>query len=120
MNKKLFERINNNVHRGEDISIDIPDFNGEYFKVLNVFSLSRDYVKDNVLKSKEEIGKLEFDIRVPLTNNELEFLTDLYEYHINMDALDYCFGLITNLNATDLTLKYFAFKKNSFIKNKKK
>jgi len=111
MNKKLFERINNNVHRGEDISIEIPDFNGEYFKVLNVFSISRDFVKEKVLRSEHELGEFNFDIRTPLTNNELDLLTELYEYHINMDALDYNFGLITSLNATDLRLKYFAFKK---------
>ena len=117
MNKKLFERINNNVHRGEDISIDIPDFDGEYFKVINIFSISRDFVKEKVLRSKDELGEFVFDIRFSLTNNELEFLTELYEYHINMDSIEYKFGLITSLNATNLRLKYFAFKN---IKKEKK
>jgi hypothetical protein len=116
MNEKLFKRINNNVHRGEDISLVIPDFKGDYFKVISIFSVSRDYVKDSVLKSKEEIGELIIDDVFPLSFEELELLTDLYENHINMDSDVYNFSLITRQYDNDLVVKYFAFKKGKKVK----
>jgi hypothetical protein len=120
MNKKLFERINNNVHRGEDISLDIPDFKGDYFKVISVFSVSRDYVKDTFLKSIDEIGELNLNDVISLNYDELELLTDLYENHINLDANDYHFSLIIKPMNRDLKIKYFAFKKDKKVRQYKK
>lgn len=116
MNKSLYTRIINNLNRAQDIEQVIPDFIGDYVKVLYVFSLSKDYVKDKILKDNHDIGNLSFSMKINFNKEELNLLASLYEYDINIDSDEYDFDLMLKKNRDVLKIKYFGFKKGNKVK----
>lgn len=116
MDKALYKRVINNLNRGQDIEAVIPDFTGDYFKIMYIFALSRDFVKDNILKASIDIGDLFLHTAFKLDESELLLLSSLYEYDINEDSGIFNYNFILKRLDGAINIKYFGFRKDLKVK----